>query len=145
MSTAWGSPGHTIGRGHSVTALDAYVDRVRRQVVSCPCGRWFRSATEPGALVLLEHHTRTAHGGAPPRGIHVPPTNGEEVRRMLSTEWQRSTRCSADSPQCVEVRQARGLVQIRDSNDPIGAPLNITRRDWEIFLDGVRDGEFDLH
>jgi len=63
---------------------------------------------------------------------------------MLTAEWQRSTRCAADSPQCVEVRQARGLVQIRDSKDPIGAPLSVTREEWRDFVDGIRAGEFDL-
>jgi hypothetical protein len=44
----------------------------------------------------------------------------------------------------VEVRQARGDVQIRDSRDPIGAPPTVSREDWSVFVAGVKAGEFDL-
>jgi hypothetical protein len=35
-------------------------------------------------------------------------------------------------------------VQVRDSKDPDGPVLAFTRREWEAFLAGCKDGEFDL-
>lgn len=56
--------------------------------------------------------------------------------------WQKSSFCKADSPMCVEVD---GLdtqaVTVRDSRY-----LNtvFTREEWQLFIDGVKTGEFDL-
>jgi Domain of unknown function (DUF397) len=36
------------------------------------------------------------------------------------------------------------MVQVRDSKDPSGAVLTFNRREWDAFLLGVRNGEFDL-
>jgi Domain of unknown function (DUF397) len=46
---------------------------------------------------------------------------------------------------CVEVRLLAGdSIGVRDSKDISQAPLVFTRPEWEAFLAGVRDGEFDL-
>ena len=61
---------------------------------------------------------------------------------MLTTEWQAP--CSADQPSCIEVRRARGLVQIRNNVAPMIAPVEATIGEWRAFVDAVKAGEYDL-
>ncbi len=44
---------------------------------------------------------------------------------------------------CVEVAVAAGGILVRDSKDPAGPVLAFTGGEWDAFLAGVRDGEFD--
>jgi hypothetical protein len=37
-----------------------------------------------------------------------------------------------------------GRVLLRDSKQPAGPVLEFTRREWQAFLAGCKDGEFDL-
>lgn len=58
--------------------------------------------------------------------------------------WAKSARSS--SMNCVEVRmvgQAEAF-QVRDSKNPDADILTFTRAEWEAFLAGAKDGEFDL-
>ena len=55
--------------------------------------------------------------------------------------WRKST--SSESNGCVEVAFVGDQVAIRDSKDRSGPVLQFTHREWEAFLDGVRNGEFD--
>ena len=58
--------------------------------------------------------------------------------------WKKSSR-SGQSGQCVEVSDDDGEhILVRDSKDPTGPVLRFTRAEWAAFLDGARDGEFDL-
>lgn len=59
-------------------------------------------------------------------------------------KWTKSSRCAADSPQCVEVVHVRNsageTVQVSD-----GMSINVfTREEWTTFIAGVREGDFDL-
>jgi hypothetical protein len=45
---------------------------------------------------------------------------------------------------CVEVSQESDVIRVRDSKDRLGAVLSFNRREWDAFLRGVRDGEFDI-
>lgn len=45
---------------------------------------------------------------------------------------------------CVEVAHLPGGVALRDSKDRTRAAHVYTRSEWEAFLVGVRNGEFDL-
>jgi len=46
---------------------------------------------------------------------------------------------------CVEVRLlSDGRVALRDSKDVTKPPHEFTPAEWRAFLDGVRDGEFDI-
>ncbi|GAA1992392.1 DUF397 domain-containing protein [Kitasatospora viridis] len=62
---------------------------------------------------------------------------------MRSSAWQKSS-YSANHDDCVEVRTADGLVELResDSGDII---VRTTPVKFAKFLQGVKDGEFDHH
>lgn len=45
---------------------------------------------------------------------------------------------------CVEVRGLSGdVIQVRDSKQPRGPVLGFTPAEWDAFVGGVRNGEFD--
>jgi hypothetical protein len=50
---------------------------------------------------------------------------------------------SADSSR-VEVAFVDDLIGLRNSADPQGTVLVFTRGEWDAFVAGARDGEFDL-
>ena len=58
-----------------------------------------------------------------------------------SDEWFTSSFSGANG--CVQVRLGNGAL-VRDSKDPTGPVLRFTEHEWTAFLDGVRNGEFDL-
>jgi hypothetical protein len=60
------------------------------------------------------------------------------------TQWKKSTKSGTNGGNCVEVRQVDATVQVRDSKDPSGPVLRFTREEWDAFLGGAKNGEFDL-
>jgi len=44
---------------------------------------------------------------------------------------------------CVEVAKKNGFVGVRDSKNPNGPVLAYTTQEWEVFVAGVKNGEFD--
>jgi Domain of unknown function (DUF397) len=63
-----------------------------------------------------------------------------DVNRLV---WRKS-RMSGTS-NCVEVAFAGSTVLLRNSRDPAGPTIALSRDEWTAFLAGVRQGEFDLH
>lgn len=58
--------------------------------------------------------------------------------------WVKSSR-SANNCACVEVTALPdGHVGVRDSKNADGPVLVFTPAEWEAFIGGVKDGEFDL-
>lgn len=59
-------------------------------------------------------------------------------------KWIKSSYCRTDTPMCVEVYGLNSdFVAVRDSKDKF-LVLTFTREEWQTFLDGVKNGEFDL-
>ena len=57
--------------------------------------------------------------------------------------WFKSSR-SSGSGQCVmAARLEDGSMAIKDSKHPDGAVLVFRRGEWQAFIEGVKDGEFD--
>jgi hypothetical protein len=56
--------------------------------------------------------------------------------------WRTSTYSGGNS--CVEVAFMDGQVGVRDSKDRQGPMLVFTANEWEAFIGGARDGEFEL-
>ena len=80
------------------------------------------------------------------------------VNGCVEVAWLHSVRCGhgncvevafvqprgCETDGCVQVAFPDGLVAVRDSKDPQGRALLFTPEEWQAFLDGVRDGQFDL-
>lgn len=63
---------------------------------------------------------------------------------MLTNDWNKSTRSGA-AGHCVEVRKDGEAIQMRDSKDKGAGPvLSFTTDEWNAFVGGAQDGEFDL-
>lgn len=56
--------------------------------------------------------------------------------------WWKSS--YSNNTACVEVARERGLVFVRDTKDRSGPVLRFSVEEWNAFLGGVRDGEFDF-
>lgn len=61
---------------------------------------------------------------------------------LSHAEWRKSTRSGNDG--CVEVAFVEDRVAVRDSKDRSGPVLLFTPTEWEAFVGGVGDGQFDL-
>ncbi|WP_083449661.1 DUF397 domain-containing protein [Actinoplanes rectilineatus] len=63
-------------------------------------------------------------------------------RRLL--EWKKSSRSGGSGGNCVEVaRIAESGWAVRDSKNPDGPVLRFTLAEWDAFVHGVKDGEFE--
>jgi hypothetical protein len=65
---------------------------------------------------------------------------GNCVEVATGRAWQKSSHSA--SVDCVEVASQTGVVAVRDSKDPDGAPLILTPDTWRAFLAGVRAGQY---
>jgi hypothetical protein len=69
--------------------------------------------------------------------------NGVQASRLRPATWRKS-RHSNPSGNCVEAaRLPAGDIAVRNSRDPDGPALIFTQAEWQAFLLGARDGEFD--
>jgi hypothetical protein len=58
--------------------------------------------------------------------------------------WQKSTRSGPYSDNCVEIAFVDNAIAMRDSKHPDGPVLLFTQAEWDAFVLGAKDGEFDL-
>jgi ABC-type amino acid transport substrate-binding protein len=65
-----------------------------------------------------------------------------DMRDPVDAIWRKSTYSAVNG--CVEIAFLDGLVAVRDSKDRQGQALVFTPVEWRAFIDGVRDGQFDL-
>lgn len=59
-------------------------------------------------------------------------------------DWRKSSRSGPFTDNCVEVAFVDGAIALRDSKDPQGPALLFTPGEWDAFVTGTKDGEFDL-
>jgi hypothetical protein len=60
-----------------------------------------------------------------------------------SGDWKKSS-LSSHNGNCVEVAGLTGeTIRVRDSKNPRAGMLNFTTAEWDAFVGGVRNGEFD--
>ena len=57
--------------------------------------------------------------------------------------WRRSSHSQGADSTCVEVAVDDRSVSVRDSKDPGGPELRFSVEEWQAFVLGVRDGEFE--
>jgi Domain of unknown function (DUF397) len=63
---------------------------------------------------------------------------------LTAADWKKSTRSGPYTDNCVEVAFVDGAIAVRDSKNPTGPVLIFTPGEWDAFVDGAKDGEFDL-
>jgi hypothetical protein len=61
---------------------------------------------------------------------------------LSRAQWRKSTRSAYNN--CVEVAFVDDRVAVRDSKDERGPVLLFNAAEWQAFIGGARDGEFDL-
>jgi hypothetical protein len=59
-------------------------------------------------------------------------------------EWRKSSRSGPFTDNCVEVAFVDDAIAVRDSKNPTGPVLIFTASEWDAFVDGAKDGEFDV-
>jgi len=57
--------------------------------------------------------------------------------------WRKSTKSGDGSGNCVEVCLTGRSVVLRDSHDPAGSVLELSRDAWLVFVKAIRCGEFE--
>jgi hypothetical protein len=68
---------------------------------------------------------------------------GRPGRAGSDSYWVKSS-LSFSNGNCVEVASLRGgEIGVRDSKDSAGPVLRFTSDEWDAFVGGVRNGEFD--
>ena len=71
--------------------------------------------------------------------------NGMPAAELPEVTWRKSRRSGPQGGNCVEVaRLADGQVAVRDSKDRSKTPHVFNRHEWDCFLIGAKNGEFDL-
>ena len=63
---------------------------------------------------------------------------------LAGAAWRKSTRSGPYSDNCVEVAFVDEAIAMRDSKHPEGPVLLFTRAEWDAFVAGAKDGEFDV-
>ena len=63
---------------------------------------------------------------------------------LSGAQWQKSTRSGPNCDNCVEVAFVNDAIAVRDSKNPAGPALIFTAGEWDAFVGGAKDGEFDL-
>lgn len=62
---------------------------------------------------------------------------------MIKGEWVKSSRCGTDHS-CVAVKVLNdGNVAVRDTRLPLSG-LTFSADEWTVFIEGVKNGEFDV-
>jgi uncharacterized protein DUF397 len=67
-----------------------------------------------------------------------------ECLDLTGAVWRKSSHSGPYTDNCVEVAMLGSHVAVRDSKDKAQPALVFTRDEWQAFLGGVRDAEFDL-
>ena len=73
---------------------------------------------------------------------HLDSNSTLDSLRQAPIRWRRSSFCITGD--CVEVMAGEDLVRVRDSKDAWSAVLTFTASEWGAFVQGVRNGEFDV-
>jgi len=97
----------------------------------------------PGRPFVIEW-IRTKPGCRADEGAVVEiETKGLRVD-LSRARWLKSSRSGPACDNCVEVAFMDDAIAVRDSKNPDGPTLIFTTAEWDAFVGGAKDGEFDL-
>ncbi len=96
--------------------------------------------------------TGTPDRGCPTRAPREPMTGEWDVEvttkglrlDLDGATWIKSTHSGPGSDNCVEVAFVGDAIAVRDSENPDGPALIFTQAEWDAFVGGAKDGEFDI-
>jgi hypothetical protein len=63
---------------------------------------------------------------------------------LTGAVWRKSSASGPNCDNCVEVAFVDNAIAVRDSKHPEGPILLFTQAEWDAFVGGAKDGEFDL-
>jgi len=63
---------------------------------------------------------------------------------LTAVTWRSSSRSGAGGQRVEVASLPDGFMAVRDSTQPDGPALIFTPAEWDAFVGGVQDGEFDL-
>jgi hypothetical protein len=63
---------------------------------------------------------------------------------LSNARWMRTTQGGPDRDNSVEVAFVDQAIAVRDAKNPDGPALIFTAAEWDAFVGGAKDGEFDL-
>ena len=63
------------------------------------------------------------------------------LSRPVSVDWRTSKSCAGGN--CIQVAAINGSIALRDSKDPNGPVLMYSTEEWQEFLAGAKNGDFD--
>jgi hypothetical protein len=63
---------------------------------------------------------------------------------LSNAKWLKTTRGGPDTDNSVEVAFIGQAIAVRDAKNPDGPALIFTAAEWDAFVGGAKDGEFDL-
>ncbi len=63
---------------------------------------------------------------------------------LSEAHWRKSSASGPNCDNCVEVAFVGDAIAVRDSKNPAGPTLIFTQAEWDAFVEGAKDGEFDL-
>jgi len=62
---------------------------------------------------------------------------------LNDAQWRKSSLSGGSCDNCVEVAFVDKAIVVRDSKDPSGPVLLYTRAEWDAFIGGIKNGEFE--
>ena len=62
----------------------------------------------------------------------------------VSDGWMKSTYSGGNGGACVEARRHDGLIEVRNSKARGAGTVRFTAEEWDAFLHGAKQGEFDI-
>ncbi len=75
------------------------------------------------------------------------PCDALTLEELAKISWRKSSKSDNGGGNCVEVgplADGSGRVAVRHSRRPDGAVIVYTREEWQAFIAGVKEGEFDF-
>ena len=63
--------------------------------------------------------------------------------KFAQSDFKTSTICWPPEPRCVMVAHKDGIIAVADSKNPKQKPLQFDKNEWNAFVTGVKNGEFD--